>query len=130
MSETKVPQQLSYTESHEWVQTDDEIVTVGITDYAQSELGDIVFIEAPDVGEAVRLEEAFGTIEAVKTVEDLIAPASGEVVEVNESLEEHPELINSDPYGAGWLIRIRVEDPSELESLLSAAEYREFLGAK
>jgi glycine cleavage system H protein len=130
MSEISVPEQLSYTESHEWVQTEDDIVTIGITDYAQSELGDVVFVEAPDVGEAVRLEEAFGTIEAVKTVEDLISPVSGEVVEVNESLEDHPELINNDPYGAGWLIRVHIEDSAELQALLSAAEYLELLGAK
>ena len=130
MSDTKVPENLSYTDSHEWVQIEGEIITVGITDYAQSELGDIVFLEAPDVGEAVKSQEAFGTIEAVKTVEDLIAPASGEVVEVNEALGDHPELINSDPYEAGWMIRIRVEDASELEGLLTAAEYEDLLAGQ
>ena len=107
-----------------------DILTIGITDYAQSELGDIVFVEAPDVGEAVKSHEAFGTIEAVKTVEDLIAPVSGEVVEVNEALGDHPELINSDPYGAGWMIRIRIEAPGELEGLLSASEYGELLAGQ
>lgn len=130
MSELNIPEQLFYTESHEWIQIDGEIVTIGITDYAQSELGDVVFVEVPDVGEAVKREEAFGTIEAVKTVEDLLSPATGEVVEANESLGDHPELLNKDPYGAGWIIRIRAEDPGELDELLNASEYRDLLGEK
>ncbi len=130
MSGINIPEQLFYTESHEWVQIDGEIVTIGITDYAQSELGDVVFVEVPDVGEAVKREESFGTIEAVKTVEDLLSPATGEVVEANESLGDHPELMNKDPYGAGWIIRIRAEDPGELDELLNASEYRDLLGEK
>lgn len=130
MSDIQIPDNLSYTETHEWVQVEGEVVTVGITDYAQSELGDIVFVEIPEVGEAVKREEAFGTIEAVKTVEDLVSPASGEVVEANDALGDNPELINSDPYGAGWIIRIRAEDTSELDDLMSATDYSDLVGEK
>ena len=130
MSDTHIPEDLAYTESHEWIQQESDVITIGITDYAQSELGDIVFIELPDVGEAVECEAPFGTIEAVKTVEDLIAPVSGEVVEVNDILEEHAEQVNSDPYGAGWMIKIRVEDLSDLDELLTSSEYAEMLTGK
>ncbi len=128
MNDSRIPAGLSYTESHEWVQVDGEIVTLGVTDYAQSELGDIVFVETPDVGEEIRANEAFGTIEAVKTVEDLVAPISGEVVETNETLVDHPEQVNADPYGGGWMIRVRVEDISAAEGLLTPDEYEELLG--
>ncbi len=130
MSETQIPENLAYTEDHEWISQDSDISTIGITDFAQSELGDIVFVELPEVGEYVKQGDPFGTIEAVKTVEDLIAPSSGEVLEVNETLEENGEQINQDPYGAGWIIKIRIEDPEELESLLSSQEYAELLGAR
>lgn len=130
MSETQIPENLAYSEDHEWISQDSDISTVGITDFAQSELGDIVFVELPEVGEYIKQGEAFGTIEAVKTVEDLISPASGEVLEVNETLEENGEQINQDPYGAGWIIKISIEDPQELESLLSPQEYAELLGAR
>ncbi len=118
---------LLYTEEHEWVYVEDDIVTVGITDYAQGELGDIVFIELPKVNDEVKQMEPFGTIEAVKAVSDLFAPLSGTVVEVNDVLQEQPELINKDPYGHGWMIKIRMADKSELESLLSAAAYKDKL---
>ncbi|MEW6755114.1 MAG: glycine cleavage system protein GcvH [Candidatus Latescibacterota bacterium] len=127
MSKTRVPEQLLYTETHEWLLQEGDITTVGITDYAQAELGDIVFVELPEVGQVLHQGEAFGTIEAVKTVEDLVAPASGEVVEVNESLAENAEQVNSDPYGAGWMIRIRREGPAGAEGLLTPEEYSDLV---
>jgi glycine cleavage system H protein len=127
MSESNVPQNLSYSESHEWIQVESDIATIGITDFAQSELGDIVFVELPEVGEYAKRGETFGTVEAVKTVEDLIAPLSGEVLEANETLEEDAEQINKDPYGAGWMIKIRIEDEEQLEELLGADEYANIL---
>ena len=127
MSQTQIPDHLVYSESHEWIQLDSDITTIGITDFAQSELGDIVFVELPEVGEHIARDETFGTVEAVKTVADLIAPISGEVLEVNEILEDDAEQINKDAYGAGWMIRIRLEDPKDLENLLSAADYAEML---
>lgn len=127
MSDTNIPEDLSYTEEHEWVSQDSEICTVGITDYAQSELGDIVFVELPEVGESVKQGQPFGTIEAVKTVSDLFAPISGEVVEINQSLEESAEQINNDPYGDGWIIKLRMEDQRDLTQLLSAKDYADVL---
>ena len=127
MSETKIPDNLIYSESHEWIQQDSDITTLGITDFAQTELGDIVFVELPEVGEDIVKGETFGTVEAVKTVADLIAPASGEVLEINESLEEDAEQINKDPYGAGWMLKVRIDEPGDLAQLLSAREYSELL---
>lgn len=127
MSDTKVPQELSYTEDHEWVSMDSDIGTVGITDYAQSELGDIVFVELPEIGQTLRKGERFGTVEAVKTVEEIYAPLSGEVVEINEALEEDAEQVNKEPYGAGWMIRIRCSDQKELSQLLSPGDYAELI---
>ena len=127
MADTDIPEGLSYTEEHEWISMDSDIGTVGITDYAQSQLGDIVFVELPDVGQNLQKGERFGTIEAVKTVEDLYSPATGEVVEVNESLESVAEQVNKDPYGAGWMIRIRFSDQKESTDLLSSKEYAEFI---
>ena len=127
MADTDIPEGLSYTEEHEWISMDSDIGTVGITDYAQSQLGDIVFVELPDVGQNLQKGERFGTIEAVKTVEDLYSPATGEVVEVNESLESGAEQVNKDPYGAGWMIRIRFSDQKESTDLLSSKEYTEFI---
>ena len=127
MSDRNIPEDLSYTEEHEWVSQDSEICTVGITDYAQSELGDIVFVELPEVGESVKQGQPFGTIEAVKTVSDLFAPVSGEVVEINQSLEESAEQINNDPYGDGWIIKLRMEDQRDLAQLLSAKDYADVL---
>lgn len=120
----EVPEDLLYTAEHEWVSIDDNIATVGITDYAQGELGDIVYVELPEEGESTKQMEPFGTIEAVKTVSDLYAPLSGKVIEVNGLLEEHPELINSDPYGEGWMIKLELSDSSEISGLLSPEAYR------
>lgn len=120
----KVEKSLLYTEEHEWVYVEDDVATVGITDYAQGELGDIVFIELPTADDEVIYMDPFGTIEAVKAVSDLFAPLSGTVVEVNLALESEPELINKDPFGDGWMIKIKMSDKSELDSLLSAEDYK------
>ena len=127
MSETKIPEHLLYSESHEWIQQDSDIATIGITDFAQLELGDIVFLELPEVGEQIEKGAAFGTVEAVKTVADLIAPTTGEVLEINESLEAGAEEINKDAYGAGWMLKIRIEDPQDLDYLLNAQDYAELI---
>ena len=121
------PDNLKYTKDHEWAHVDGDVVTVGITDYAQGELGDIVFVELPNPGDSVSQNDTFGTIEAVKAVSDLYAPVSGEVVAINEALDGNPEVINSDPYGDGWMIRIRISDPAELAELLDQAGYKELL---
>jgi len=118
-----IPQDLRYTKEHEWVRLEGDVATIGITDYAQGELGDIVFIEVDTVGESVGAEEVFGTIEAVKTVSDMYAPVAGEVLEFNESLEDEPEAVNSDPYGAGWIIKIRVDNPDDVADLLAHEAY-------
>jgi glycine cleavage system H protein len=118
-----IPEDLQYTEEHEWVLVEDDVASLGITDFAQGELGDVVFVEMPQVGDLVQQMEPFGTIEAVKTVADLFAPISGEVVEVNTLLEDSPHLINEDPYGEGWIIKIKFSDQLEIESLLSADDY-------
>jgi glycine cleavage system H protein len=124
-----VPQDLRYTREHEYVKsTGDGIVTVGITDFAQGELGDVVFVELPQVGSSFDAMQVFGTIEAVKAVSDLFSPVAGEVVEVNEALDANPALVNSDPYGEGWMIRMRVADPSSLDGLLDAAAYQALIG--
>ena len=127
---TIVPEDLRYSKDHEWVSFDQDagVATVGITDYAQGELGDVVFVELPGEGATVTAHAPCGTIEAVKAVAELFAPVSGEVVEVNAVLEDHPETLNSDPYGEGWMIRIRVSDPEELESLMDDAAYAEHVG--
>lgn len=117
------PNTVRYTSEHEWIRVEGDEAYVGITDYAQSELGEIVFVDVPTVGEQVAQGEVFGSVEAVKTVSDLNMPASGEVLELNAELEDHPELVNNDPYGAGWMIRVRLSDPSELDSLMDAAAY-------
>jgi glycine cleavage system H protein len=122
-----IPQDLRYTKEHEWVRLEGDVATIGITDYAQGELGDIVFIEVDTVGESVGAEEVFGTIEAVKTVSDMYAPVTGEVLEFNESLEDEPEAVNSDPYGAGWIIKIRVDNPDDVAGLLSHEAYGELI---
>ena len=118
-----IPQDLLYSKDHEWVRVEGDVATVGITDFAQSELGDIVFVEVETVDEELDGEEVFGTIEAVKTVSDLFMPVPGTVAELNEGLEDNPALINEDPYGNGWLFRIEMSDPSEVEALLDAAGY-------
>ena len=124
-----IPSELKYTKDHEWIKVDGDVATVGITDFAQGELGDIVYVEVETVDETLEQEEVFGTVEAVKTVSDLFLPVSGEIIEFNESLEEEPEKVNEDPYGEGWMIRIRMSDPSELEDLLDANAYKEVVGA-
>lgn len=124
-----IPDNLKYTKDHEWVKLEGETALVGITDFAQSELGDIVFVEVDTQGETLDKEETFGTIEAVKTVSDLFMPLAGEVTEFNEELESTPDIINKDPYGKGWIIKIRVSDASGAEELLSAGEYKELIGA-
>ncbi len=124
-----VPQDLRYTKEHEYVrEAGDGTVVVGITDYAQGELGDVVFVELPTVGATFGAHDVFGTIEAVKAVSELYSPVAGEVVEVNERLDGDPALVNSDPYGEGWMIRLRVSDPSELENLMDAAAYERHIG--
>ena len=127
MSQTQIPEHLIYSESHEWLQLESDIATIGITDFAQTELGDIVFAELPEVGEHLERGETFGTLEAVKTVADLIAPASGEVLEVNDSLAEEAEQINEDPYGGGWLLKLRIDDAADLADLLSAQDYADLI---
>ncbi|SHF41670.1 glycine cleavage system H protein [Mariniphaga anaerophila] len=125
----KVPAELKYTEDHEWVRIEGETVVVGITDFAQGELGDVVFVEIETEGEELDKGETFGTVEAVKTVSDLFMPVGGEVVEVNEALADEPELVNKDPYGKGWMIKLKMNDSSQLESLLSAEDYEKMIEA-
>ena len=122
-----IPETLKYTKDHEWVALDGDVATVGITDFAQSELGDIVFVDIPTVGETLAQGEKFGDIEAVKTVAEAYMPMSGEVLEQNEELDGAPELVNSDPYGQGWMIKIKCSDPSEFDKLLSADQYKEII---
>ncbi|MDC1471935.1 glycine cleavage system protein GcvH [Flavobacteriaceae bacterium] len=124
-----VPSELKYTKDHEWVNIDGAIVTVGITDFAQSELGDIVYVEVDALDETLEADAVFGTVEAVKTVSDLFLPVTGEIIAFNEALEDEPEKVNEDPYGAGWMIKIKVADPADLETLLSAEEYKAIIGA-
>jgi glycine cleavage system H protein len=118
-----IPSDLRYTSEHEWVSLEGKLATVGITDYAQGELGDIVFVELPNVGDEVKAGSAFGTIEAVKAVSELFAPVGGKIVEINEELHDNPTVVNSDPYGDGWMIKIEVKDPGEFDKLLPASEY-------
>ncbi|MBQ0025023.1 MAG: glycine cleavage system protein GcvH [Bacteroidales bacterium] len=117
------PAELKYTKDHEWVRAEGDVAVVGITDFAQSELGDIVFVDIQTVGDTIAKEECFGTIEAVKTVADAFMPVSGEILEMNPELEGAPELVNSDPYGEGWMIKVKMSDPSELDTLMDAAQY-------
>ncbi|MBG39537.1 MAG: glycine cleavage system protein H [Cryomorphaceae bacterium] len=118
-----IPKELKYTKDHEWVRIEGEIATIGVTDFAQGELGDIVFVEIESVDETLDAEEVFGSVEAVKTVSDLFMPIGGEVLEFNEALESDPELVNNDPYGEGWMIKVKIADSSELENLLSDEAY-------
>ena len=119
-----IPSNLKYTEDHEWVLIDGDIATVGITDFAQGELGDIVYVEVESLDETVERHDVFGTVEAVKTVSDLFSPLSGEIIEFNDSLESDPEKVNSDPYGEGWIIKIKISSPEEIEALLGDAAYK------
>ena len=120
-----IPQSLKYTKEHEWVREDGDTVTVGITDHAQGELGDIIFVEFPEIGQKIQKDEPFGTIEAVKTVADLFAPISGTVTEINETLDDSPESVNQDPYGDGWMVKVSVSEAGELDNLMSAGQYQE-----
>ena len=124
-----LPSELKYTKDHEWIKLEGDIATVGITDFAQGELGDIVYVEVETLDETLDKDEVFGTVEAVKTVSDLFLPLSGEIIEFNEALEDAPEKVNSDPYGEGWMVKIKISDSSEVEALLSASEYKEVVGA-
>jgi len=124
----KIRDDLKYTKEHEWVKLEGEITTVGITDYAQRELGDVVFVELPEVGTQVEQMKPFGVIEAVKAVSDLFSPVTGEVTEINSKLESQSNLINSDPYGEGWIIKVKIKDPKEVDALLSPADYRKLVG--
>ena len=124
-----VPSDLKYTKDHEWVRVEGDIAVVGITDFAQGELGDIVYVEVETVDETLDKDEVFGTVEAVKTVSDLFVPISGEIVEFNEELESEPEIVNSDPYGEGWMVKIKFSDAAELDDLLNDEQYKELIGA-
>ena len=122
-----IPAELKYTKDHEWVRIEGEEAVIGITDFAQSELGDIVFVEVETEGESIDSEEIFGSVEAVKTVSDLYMPLSGEVLSFNSELEDAPEVINSDPYGEGWMIRVKISDTSEIDTLLTAEQYKDLI---
>lgn len=124
-----IPADLKYTKDHEWVKVEGDIVTVGITDFAQGELGDIVYVEVETVDETLEAEEIFGTVEAVKTVSDLFLPVSGEIIEFNSLLEDEPEKVNTDPYGKGWMIKVKCSDKSQIDQLLSAEDYKTLIGA-
>ena len=124
-----IPSQLKYTKDHEWISLDGDIATVGITDFAQRELGDIVYVEVETIGETLNADEVFGTVEAVKTVSDLFLPVSGEIIEFNESLEDTPEEVNLNPYSNGWMIKMKVSNIDDLSSLLNAEQYQELIGA-
>jgi glycine cleavage system H protein len=122
------PENLMYTKDHEWILVDGDTATIGITDFAQGELGDIVFVDIQSQGETIGQNEVFGTVEAVKTVSDLYMPVSGEILEVNASLENAPEQVNSDPYGSGWMVKVKIADPSQVAGLMSAADYTAMVG--
>ncbi|TQD39621.1 glycine cleavage system protein GcvH [Haloflavibacter putidus] len=124
-----IPAELKYTKDHEWIKIDGDIATIGITDFAQGELGDIVFVEVETLDETLDRDEVFGTVEAVKTVSDLFLPLSGEIIEFNETLEDEPENVNSDPYGEGWMIKLKMTDESQVDDLLDAQAYKEIIGS-
>jgi glycine cleavage system H protein len=124
-----IPAELKYTKDHEWIKIEGDVATIGITDFAQSELGDIVYVEVETVDETLEAEEIFGTVEAVKTVSDLFLPLSGEITTFNEALEDEPEKVNSDPYGEGWMIKMKCSDLSQVEGLMSAEDYKALIGA-
>lgn len=124
-----IPANLKYTKDHEWVLIEGEIATVGITDFAQKELGDIVYVEVDSLDQTLDKDEVFGTVEAVKTVSDLFLPLSGEIIEFNDSLESTPEAVNTDAYGAGWMIKVKISNPAEIDELLSDADYKALIGA-
>lgn len=123
-----IPEELKYSKDHEWVKIDGDIATIGVTEFAAGELGDIVYVEIETEGETLEKDEVFGSIEAVKTVSDLIMPVSGEIIEFNEELESTPELVNSDAYGNGWMVKVKIDNSSELDDLLSSTEYKKHIG--
>ncbi len=123
-----VPGNLRYTKDHEWLRVEGDVAYAGVTDFAQGELGDIVFIEIETVGETLKKEEVFGTIEAVKTVSDMFMPVGGEILEKNSAIDDTPDLVNKDPYGKGWMIKLRLSNPAEVETLLSPEKYKELIG--
>jgi glycine cleavage system H protein len=125
---SNIPNELKYSSDHEWVRIEGDFAFVGITDFAQGELGDIVFVEIETEGDTLSSGDIFGSVEAVKTVSDLFMPISGEVVEVNENIKDNPEVVNSDPYGEGWMVKIKISNPSELENLMSADDYKNHIG--
>ena len=125
-----VPEELHYSKDHEWISVEGDTGTVGITDHAQNALGDVVYVELPKVGDSFSAHEAFGSVESVKAVSEIFTPVSGEVTEINEAIQDEPEKVNTDPYGDGWLIRLRMSNPGEVDSLLSAAEYEDFTKAE
>ena len=122
-----IPNDIKYTDDHEWIKIDSNLAVIGITDFAQSELGDIIFVEFPNIGESVNQKDTIGTLEAVKTVADIYSPLSGEIIEINEQLESNPELINEDPYNNGWILKIKINDDNEINSLLSGDDYRKLI---
>ena len=124
-----IPSELKYTKDHEWVRLEGDVAVIGITDFAQSELGDIVYVEVETVDETLDADEVFGTVEAVKTVSDLFLPIAGEIIEFNEALEDEPEKVNSDPYGEGWMVKVKCDDASNVDDLLSAEDYKQLIGA-
>ena len=124
-----VPANLKYTKDHEWVSIDGDVATVGITHFAQKELGDIVYVEVETLDQTLDKDEVFGTVEAVKTVSDLFLPLSGEIIEFNDALESKPESVNTDPYGAGWMVKVKIANTAEIDSLLSSESYKELIGA-
>ncbi|WP_294818437.1 glycine cleavage system protein GcvH [uncultured Flavobacterium sp.] len=124
-----IPADLKYTKDHEWVKIEGDTATVGITDFAQKELGDIVYVEVETLDQTLAKDEVFGTVEAVKTVSDLFLPLAGEIIEFNESLETTPETVNTDPYGGGWMIKVKISDASEIDGLLTSEQYKELIGA-
>lgn len=124
-----IPSELKYTKDHEWIKIEGDVATIGITDFAQSELGDIVYVDVDTLDDELEAEEVFGSVEAVKTVSDLFMPLSGEVIEFNENLEDEPELVNSDPYEGGWMIKVKISDQSQVEELLDAAGYKALIEA-
>jgi glycine cleavage system H protein len=123
-----IPQNLKYTKDHEWVRVEGDVAAIGITDFAQHELGDIVYVEIETIGETLSQEEVFGSVEAVKTVSDLFMPVSGEILELNEELESNPELVNTDPYEGGWMVKVKLTNAAELDTLLSADDYQSLIG--
>ena len=122
------PAELKYTQEHEWIKVESDVAIIGITDFAQKELGDIVFVDIPSIGTSIEANQVFGSIEAVKTVSDLFMPATGEIVELNPKLESNPELVNSDPYGDGWIIKVKLNDVGSIDALLTAEKYKSLVG--